>query len=198
MIRLEWLLAILYLIGGLNEAFLDLVFYCAPLRRRLSQGRVQPTCTEQELNGLPEQRIAIMVPAWDESAVIAAMLESTCDRLQYANYDIFVGTYPNDEATQLEVARAAFDRPNIHRVVCPNQGPTSKADCLNWIVEAIKLREHETGERYDIFCLQDAEDVVHPLTLKVFNRFVPEYDLIQLPVIPYERAPLQTQRRHLP
>ena len=188
MIQLEWILAVLYLIGGLNDAFLDLVFYCEPLRRRLAQGRANPTCDEQELNNTPEKRIAIMVPAWDESAVIGAMLESTCDRLEYSNYDIFVGTYPNDEATQMEVARAAFDRPNIHRVVCPNEGPTSKADCLNWIVETIKLRERASGERYEILCLQDAEDVVHPLTLKVFNRFVPEYDLIQLPVIPYERG----------
>ncbi len=188
MIAVEWILAIMFLLGGLNDAFLDLVFYCAPLRRRLAQGRANPTCAEQELHDTPEKRIAIMVPAWDESAVIGAMLESTCDRLEYKNYDIFVGTYPNDEATQMEVARAAFDRQNIHRVVCPNEGPTSKADCLNWIVETIKLRERDSGERYEIFCLQDAEDVVHPLTLKVFNRFVPEYDLVQLPVIPYERG----------
>ena len=182
------MLAVLFLFGGLNDAFLDLVFYVAPLRRWLAQGRANPTCEESELYELPEKRIAIMVPAWDEAAVIGAMLESTCDRLEYRNYDIFVGTYPNDEATQMEVARAAFDRPNVHRVVCPNAGPTSKADCLNWVVETIKLREAETGERYEIFCLQDAEDVVHPLTLKVFNRFVPEYDLVQLPVIPYERG----------
>ncbi len=187
MIPLEWILAILYLFGGLNEAFLDCVFYIRPLRRSLSQGRENPTCEEAELHSIPEKRIAIMVPAWDEAAVIGAMLESTCDRLEYDNYDIFVGTYPNDEATQMEVSRAAFDRPHIHRVVCPNAGPTSKADCLNWVVETIKLRERESGERYEIFCLQDAEDVVHPLTLKVFNRFVPEYDLVQLPVIPYER-----------
>ena len=188
MIALEWVLAILFLFGGLNDAFMDLVFYVPSLRRRMSQGRENPKCEEGELHGLAEKRIAILVPAWDESAVIGAMLESTCDRLEYRNYDIFVGTYPNDEATQMEVARAAFDRPNVHRVVCPNAGPTSKADCLNWIVETVKLRESETGERYEIFCLQDAEDVVHPLTLKVFNRFVPEYDLVQLPVIPYERS----------
>ncbi len=188
MIWLEWVLAVLYLFGGLNDAFMDLVFYCRPLRRWIAQGRENPTCDESELHALPEKRIAILVPAWDESAVIGAMLESTCDRLEYTNYDIFVGTYPNDEPTQMEVARAAFDRPNIYRVVCPNAGPTSKADCLNWVIETVKLREKESGERYEIFCLQDAEDVVHPLTLKVFNRFVPEYDLVQVPVIPYERG----------
>ena len=188
MIDLEWLLALAYLIGGLNDLFLDLVFYIKPLRRALAQGRENPRCDEWELHSEPEKSIAILIPAWDESAVIGAMLESTSDRLDYANYDIFVGTYPNDEATQFEVARAAFDRPRIHRVVCPNPGPTSKADCLNWIVEAIRLKETETGKRYEIFVLEDAEDVVHPLTLKVFNRFIPEYDLIQVPVIPYERS----------
>lgn len=186
-LTLEWLLAVVYLIGGLNDFFLDLVFYVKPLRKALAQGRENPRCEETELHETPEQSIAILIPAWDESAVIGAMLESTSDRLDYAHYDIFVGCYPNDEATQFEVARAAFDRPHIHRVVCPNAGPTSKADCLNWIVEAIKLKESETGKRYEIFVLHDAEDVVHPLALKVHNRFIPEYDLIQLPVIPYER-----------
>ena len=187
MVLAEWILAILYFIGGLNDLFMDLVYYIEPLRRRIAQGRENPVATPEELYGIPEQPIAILIPAWDESAVIGAMLESTCTRLDYSNYDIFVGTYPNDEATQMEVARAAFDRPHVHKVVCPNDGPTSKADCLNWIVEAIKLKERETGKRYAIFALQDAEDVVHPLTLRVFNRFVPEYDLIQIPVIPYER-----------
>jgi adsorption protein B len=187
-IDLEWLLACVYLLGGLNDFFLDLVFYLKPLRHLLAQGRENPRCEEWELHDAREKSIAILIPAWDESAVIGAMLESTSDRLDYANYDIFVGCYPNDEATQMEVARAAFDRPHIHRVVCPNPGPTSKADCLNWVVEAIKLNEQETGKRYEIFVLHDAEDVVHPLALKVHNRFIPEYDLIQLPVIPYERA----------
>lgn len=187
MVLTEWFLAILYLLGGLNDLFMDLVFYIKPLRKWIAQGRNNPTTEPGELYNLPEQPIAILIPAWDESAVIGSMLESTCTRLDYTNYDIFVGTYPNDDATQMEVARAAFDRPRVHKVVCPNDGPTSKADCLNWIVEAIKMKEQETGKRYAIFTLQDAEDVVHPLTLKVFNRFVPEYDLIQLPVVPYER-----------
>ncbi len=188
MVPLEWLLGLAFLAGGLNDLFLDLVFYVGPLRRALAQGRTDPRCDESELHGREEQAIAILIPAWDERAVIGAMLESTADRLDYAHYDIFVGTYPNDEPTQFEVARAAFDRPRIHRVVCPHDGPTSKADCLNWIVEAVRLHETETGRSYQIFTLQDAEDVVHPLALKVFNRFIPEYDCIQLPVIPYERA----------
>src|SRR6476660_7798649 len=40
--------------------------------------------------------IAILVPAWDESAVIAAMLKATLKRLDYDDYCIFVGHYRND------------------------------------------------------------------------------------------------------
>ena len=39
-----------------------------------------------------EQRfIAIFVPAWDEAAVIAPMLEAALARIDYDNYRIFVG-----------------------------------------------------------------------------------------------------------
>ena len=42
MVFTEWLLAILYLIGGMNDLFMDLVYYCRPLRRWIAQGRENP------------------------------------------------------------------------------------------------------------------------------------------------------------
>ena len=39
----------LYLIGGLNDLFMDLVFYCKPLRKWIAQGRVNPTVQAGEL-----------------------------------------------------------------------------------------------------------------------------------------------------
>ena len=38
MVLTEWLLAIVYLIGGLNDLFMDLVYYIKPLRRWIAQG----------------------------------------------------------------------------------------------------------------------------------------------------------------
>jgi adsorption protein B len=58
-----------------------------------------------------------------------------------------------------------------------------KADCLNWIYRATKDREIPGIREYKIIALHDAEDILHPLVLKVYNYFVPrEYDMAQLPV----------------
>ena len=77
-----------------------------------------------------------MIPAWDEKAVIFRMLLNTVATVDYRNYHIFVGTYPNDEATKMEVEKAREIYPNIDVIVTPSDGPTNKADCLNWLSRA--------------------------------------------------------------
>ena len=44
-----------------------------------------------------------MVPAWQEHGVIDRMAELAATTLDYENYHIFVGTYPNDPQTQSDV-----------------------------------------------------------------------------------------------
>ncbi len=44
-----------------------------------------------------------MVPAWNETGVIGNMAELAATTLDYENYHIFVGTYPNDPDTQRDV-----------------------------------------------------------------------------------------------
>src|SRR6185369_17909257 len=72
--------------------------------------------------------IAILVPAWDEAAVIASMLRATLRRLDHANYQIFVGHYRNDPATAAAIASVSDLRVEI--VVVDSDGPITKADCL--------------------------------------------------------------------
>jgi adsorption protein B len=44
---------------------------------------------------------------------------------------------------------------------------------------------------YEIIALHDAEDILHPLTLQVYNHYVPELlDMGQIPVFPLELPPL--------
>lgn len=179
-------LALVYLLGGIDDLFMDAVYYVSLLVRRFGGSDPQHV-DEAAMHNTPQQRVAILVPAWDESAVIARMLESTNQLLDYSNFDIFVGTYPNDPATQLEVERMALRFPNVHSVVTPNHGPTSKADCLNWVVEGIRLYEKQQGTHFDIFVMQDAEDFVHPLSLKLYNCLIPRFDMVQTPVLPFER-----------
>lgn len=133
-----------------------------------------------------EQAIAVAVPAWDESAVITKMLENSLHTFNYSRYHIFVGTYPNDPATSQEVENVRELYDNVHCIPCPHDGPTNKADCLNWIYQGIREYENSSGERFDILVLHDAEDVVHPLSLKLFNYLIPRKDMVQLPVFVLE------------
>ncbi len=62
-------------------------------------------------------------------------------------------------------------------------GPTTKADCLNRLYAA--LVAHETaGRTAKAVVLHDAEDVVHPQELKLFDRLVEYAGMVQLPVVP--------------
>ena len=142
----------------------------------------------ERLLGQPESPFAIMVPAWQEHAVIAAMVENTAATLQYRAYRIFCGVYRNDPDTACEVDRIALRYPGrVVRVDVPHDGPTCKADCLNHIVQRIFAEEAASGTRFAGMVLHDSEDVIHPLELKLFNALVAQYDLVQLPVFSLDR-----------
>lgn len=179
--------AVAILVSGLDDLFIDLCFYGGKLKLRAFPTGVA-LVTEEELRGLPEQRIAVMIPAWQEEAVIARMLRNTLATVEYRNFDLFVGTYPNDEPTMRAVAGVSAADPRVHLVVCPHDGPTNKADCLNWIVAGIRAHDAASGRPVGIFMLHDSEDLVHPLSFKLMNRFIPGVAMVQLPVIPFEAA----------
>lgn len=120
--------------------------------------------------------------------MIEQMLENTVRTLDDSNYVIFVGTYPNDEATQRAVERMREKYPNIERADCVADGPTCKADCLNQIVQQSRHRERLTGAPFQIFVMQDAEDVVQPLSLKLYNYLMPRFAMIQIPVLSWPRS----------
>ena len=108
-----------------------------------------------------------MIPAWLESGVIAAMIENMVSVLDYRRYVIFVGTYPNDPDTIAEVERMRRRYKQLVRVEVKNPGPTNKADCLNAVVRAIFQHEEMTGTEFAGLVLHDAEDVLHPLELRL-------------------------------
>lgn len=186
---LHWVLAITavcFLISGLDDLFVDLYYYAWKLYRRLFVIRKYAPLTEEDLRKPEEKPVAIMVPAWHEDGVIASMLEHTLRTLDYRNYEIFVGTYPNDEATMMAVTSVQEHCPRVHRVVCPHDGPTNKADCLNWVTEGIRVYEKTAKKQFEIFVMHDSEDIVHPLALKLMNYLIPRIDMVQLPVTPLE------------
>lgn len=178
--------SLVFLASGLDDLFIDLCFIARSAWRRLFVLPRHPRLSAERLRAKPEQFIAVMLPAWDESAVIRPMLENTLKSLTYTNVRLFVGTYPNDPATgrEVELVRANSDR--VEHIVCPHDGPTNKADCLNWIYQGIKRYEKEHDARFEIFVMQDCEDIIHPLCYKLFNYLIPRKDMVQLPVMALE------------
>ncbi len=130
------------------------------------------------------------MPAWREAEVIEHMLQHNLAGVDYDRdrYDIFCGTYQNDPDTQARVDAVAGRADNVHKVVVPHDGPTSKADCLNWIYQGIVLEERRRGVRFDVLLMHDAEDVIHPLSLRLYSRLIPRYDFVQTPVFSLELA----------
>ncbi|POT56566.1 type II secretion system protein E [Citrobacter amalonaticus] len=180
-------LAIMMLISGLDDLFIDIVYWLRRLKRGMSIYRRYPRMDYHELYKPDEKPLAIMVPAWNETGVIGHMAELAATTLDYENYHIFVGTYPNDPDTQRDVDEVCARFPNVHKVVCARPGPTSKADCLNNILDAITQFERSANFSFAGFILHDAEDVISPMELRLFNYLVDRKDLIQIPVYPFER-----------
>jgi adsorption protein B len=183
------ILTLVIFVSSVDDLFIDAWYWARRLfrRARVERNPQFRRLTAEQLRDRNEQAMAIMVPAWQESDVIAAMIQNMVEVLEYRNYRVFVGTYPNDQPTIDEVERMAKRYPQLQRVEVPHPGPTSKADCLNAVVAAIFDHERENDLEFAGVVLHDSEDVLHPLELKFFNYLLPRKDMIQLPVASLER-----------
>ena len=179
------ILALLMFILGLDDLFIDVVYWGRKLIRRWRVYEKFSRADEERLYSIAEKPLAIMVPAWNEVGVVGEMARLAASTIDYENYQIFVGTYPNDAETQADVDAVCLHYPNVHKVVCARPGPTSKADCLNNVIDAILRFESDAKIQFAGFILHDAEDVISPMELRLFNYLLPSKDLIQIPVYPY-------------
>jgi bacteriophage N4 adsorption protein B len=176
-------LAVAILISGLDDLLVDLAWACIWIKSKLRPAaRLFPPGPRQ-LESAPRHRIAVFLPLWKEDAVIARMLEHNLAAIRYPDYHFFAGCYPNDVATQEAVRGVAARFPQVHLALCPHDGPTSKADCLNWIYQHLALHEERTGEKFDIVVTHDAEDMIHPEELRWINYYAARYDFVQTPVL---------------
>ena len=179
--------AVVIFISSLDDLFIDIAYWIRRVWRAFTVYARHAPLNYKTLYDAEEKPLAIMVPAWQEHGVIGQMAQLAATTLDYENYHIFIGTYPNDPQTHADVEQVRARFPNVHTVVCARPGPTSKADCLNNVVDAILQFEKRSGVRFAGFILHDAEDVLSKLELRLFNYLVNRKDLIQLPVYPLER-----------
>lgn len=128
--------------------------------------------------------IAIFVPAWDEGDVIGPMLTALLRRVDYPDYVVFVGCYPNDRATIDAIGTVAAIDSRIHTVTGLLHGPTTKSECLNRCWHAMREWEQREGREVAAIVLHEAEDLVHPEELRVIAGEIDQFDMVQLPVLP--------------
>ncbi|HEV2690394.1 MAG TPA: glycosyl transferase family protein [Bryobacteraceae bacterium] len=167
--------ALAILVSGLDDLTLNLICLWT-WARRVAHGTPSAATAEKS--------IAIYVPLWHEHAVIAGMVEHNVSAIDYDNYHFFIGAYPNDDLTLDAVRDLEARYPHVHLAICPHDGPTSKADCLNWIYQRMLLFEEQRGEHFDIVVTHDAEDLIHPEALSRIDAYSDEFDMVQIPVLP--------------
>ena len=172
-------LALILLLSGLDDLAVDFAWLYAWVAERMTVSRR----AARRLPDVPPRPIAILVPLWHEHAVIARMLEHNLAAIRYPRYHFFAGIYANDALTEEAVASVSERFENVHLAVCPHNGPTSKADCLNWIYQHVGLYEEQNGIAFDIIVTHDAEDLIHPEELTWINAYATRFDFIQIPVL---------------
>ncbi len=175
-----------FTIGGLNDFFIDLYYWGRQLYRRIFKRNLIKPLTLDQLLKVEEKPLAMLIPAWQEAGVIKKMLLNTLNTIDYRNYFIFVGVYPNDPDTQAEVDQVSEAYPQVIKIVNSKPGPTTKADNLNEIYRGLCHFEEQTGLKFELVVLSDAEDIHHPLSFKLFNYLMPRFEMIQIPIIPLE------------
>ncbi|MCJ8158525.1 glycosyltransferase [Sphingomonas sp. LaA6.9] len=177
--------AVLFLIGGIDDLLVDLVWIANALWRRLIVYRRRPRA---DLTSLAPPRdpgwLAVFIPAWREDTVIAQLLSTALARFDHPDYRLYVGVYPNDPATIVAVASVAARDLRVRMVINARPGPTTKADCLNALWSALERDERKRGCRAKAIVLHDAEDVVHSGELRIFDTLIERFVLVQLPVLP--------------
>lgn len=171
------------LIGGVDDLIVDAIF----LIRRAWRGGPPRLRLATLPRAAHPGRIAVFVPAWDEAAVIGRMVAAALDRYDHADYRLYVGLYPNDLATIRAVEAVAKRDSRVRLVVGSRPGPTSKADCLNTLWRALVQADAAEGMVTKAVVLHDAEDLVHPAELIVFDALIERHAVVQLPVQPLTR-----------
>jgi bacteriophage N4 adsorption protein B len=81
-------IALVILVLGLDDLFVDAWYWCRELYRTLTIRRRYKPLTTAQLHDRDEQPIAIMIPAWLESDVITPMLENIVVTLDYREYHL--------------------------------------------------------------------------------------------------------------
>ncbi len=179
------ILVTLYLVTGIDDFIWDIVTLCKRFRQK------DETLQFKEVEKTPTKLLSVIIAAWHEDNVLLDVVENIIASQQYPKsmYHIFLGVYPNDEATVYIAQQLEKKYANVHCVVNFKEGPTSKAQNINYVISRIKEYEEQKNWNFASITVHDSEDLVHPYELKVTNYLIDKHPAIQFPVFPLIKKP---------
>lgn len=148
--------------------------------------KIKPTLlNKQELQKIrlaPQRKLAVLIPSWREAETLAQMVRGNFSRLEYQNFSLFLGVYPNDQATWKAARELEKEFPHLSILLNPQPGPSSKAELLNEMLRQILEFEKLTGIAHEAFLFHDADDIIHPYSFSLINFELERSPLVQLPL----------------
>lgn len=176
---------VFFLIGALDDFALDLYWMWLRFTGRGGALRLDTRgFAEKKLRG----QAAVFIPAWNESGVLGDTIAHAFRVWRHSDMRIYVGCYRNDPATIEAVLRAAPGDPRLRLVIHDRDGPSTKADCLNRLYQALRDDEARTGEAARMVVFHDAEDMVDHAALAILDDALEHADFVQLPVLPLPQS----------
>ncbi|MGL5837003.1 MAG: glycosyl transferase family protein [Sphingorhabdus sp.] len=181
--------AIWFLIGAVDELLVDIFWVTHRFRRWHRRYRMIAPLKANELAAPAKPGLIVLfIPAWREAQVVEQMLRRCIAAWTggHTRYRIYIGCYPNDSASIEAARRGISGNAHCRIVLCREEGPTTKADCLNRLWRALITDELAGGFKAKAVVLHDAEDYVHTDELRIFDLLIEKASAVQLPVIPME------------
>ncbi|WP_234035598.1 glycosyl transferase family protein [Erythrobacter insulae] len=177
---------VFFLIGAADDLAVDLVWIWLKLTGKADTPVIDRARMQREpLHG----GAAIFIPAWDEAEVIGDTIRHALSSWPQKGLRLYIGCYRNDPASITAAMAAAGGDARLRIVIHDCAGPSTKADCLNRLYEAMCDDERRSGERFTMTVFHDAEDLVDPAGLALLDRAVcAGADFAQLPVEPLPQA----------
>lgn len=173
---------VFFLIGAMDDVAIDLSWLWLKLTGRARTPRIiRAQMQQRQLHG----RAAIFIPAWNEANVIGDTIRHMLQSWPQSQLRLYVGCYRNDPATIAAAMAATRGDRRLRIVIHDRAGPSTKADCLNRLYEAMCDDERRGAMRFALTIFHDAEDLVDPGALGLLDRTIAEgTDFAQLPVEP--------------
>ena len=147
---------VFFLVGLADELAVDCTWAWLRLTGRAKTLRITRANHDSTPLAAPA---ALLIPAWQEEQVIGTTIAHALSVWPQRDLTIYAGCYRNDAATAEAICRGAGNDLRARLVIHDNDGPTTKADCLNRLYAAMQHDEQRRGRRFRMVLLHDAEDM---------------------------------------